>query len=268
MVSVRKRLAAVTALVRGAGYDRVPATSSAAAAQPARMAHRRTWSRPTSPTGTSTAAATSSRTSRPTRSTSFSTRSACRRFDPATGAVGCNILDPWADYQQVYWTGDNTVDGVARRPQQPGPAPVRQLQPADEAEGGEPEPEDRDLARRLDEVDLVLRPRRDAGAPAGVRVGLHRHVHQGQPAGRRLAAERGRRRRGGRPVRRHRPRLGVPDPGGRRQRRRQRRPTGTTRPCWRPSSASSSTRTARRPASTTCSPRRCRRRPAPRSTTS
>jgi chitinase len=34
-------------------------------------------------------------------------------YDPSTGAVGCNILDPWADYQQVYWTGDNTVDGVA-----------------------------------------------------------------------------------------------------------------------------------------------------------
>jgi chitinase len=37
-------------------------------------------------------------------------------FDPASGAVGCNILDPWADYQQVYWTGDNTVDGVADDP--------------------------------------------------------------------------------------------------------------------------------------------------------
>lgn len=34
-------------------------------------------------------------------------------YDPATGAVSCDVLDPWADYQQVYWTGDNTVDGVA-----------------------------------------------------------------------------------------------------------------------------------------------------------
>jgi chitinase len=33
-----------------------------------------------------------------------------------SGAIGCNILDPWADYQQVYWTGDNTVDGVADDP--------------------------------------------------------------------------------------------------------------------------------------------------------
>jgi chitinase len=34
-------------------------------------------------------------------------------FDAATGTVGCGVLDPWADYQQVYWGGENTVDGVA-----------------------------------------------------------------------------------------------------------------------------------------------------------
>src|SRR5947209_4541540 len=34
-------------------------------------------------------------------------------FDQTTGTPGCGILDPWADFQQVYWTGDNTVDGVA-----------------------------------------------------------------------------------------------------------------------------------------------------------
>jgi chitinase len=34
-------------------------------------------------------------------------------FDQATGAVGCSVLDPWADFQQVYWSGENTVDGVA-----------------------------------------------------------------------------------------------------------------------------------------------------------
>lgn len=33
-------------------------------------------------------------------------------YDPATGAVGCNVLDPWADYQQPY-TADMTVNGVA-----------------------------------------------------------------------------------------------------------------------------------------------------------
>jgi len=40
-------------------------------------------------------------------------------FDPATGTPSCDILDPWADYQQVYWTGDNTVDGVADDPSNP-----------------------------------------------------------------------------------------------------------------------------------------------------
>lgn len=34
-------------------------------------------------------------------------------YNPDTGAVGCNVLDPWADYQQVYWGPENTVDGVA-----------------------------------------------------------------------------------------------------------------------------------------------------------
>jgi chitinase len=34
-------------------------------------------------------------------------------FDTSTGTPGCGILDPWADYQQVYWGGENTVDGVA-----------------------------------------------------------------------------------------------------------------------------------------------------------
>ncbi|MFH8252456.1 glycoside hydrolase family 18 protein [Microbacterium sp. B2969] len=34
-------------------------------------------------------------------------------YDPATGNVGCNVLDPWADFQQVYWGPENTVDGVA-----------------------------------------------------------------------------------------------------------------------------------------------------------
>ncbi|HEY2791426.1 MAG TPA: glycosyl hydrolase family 18 protein [Micromonosporaceae bacterium] len=33
-------------------------------------------------------------------------------YDPATGAVGCNVLDPWADYQQPY-TADMAVNGTA-----------------------------------------------------------------------------------------------------------------------------------------------------------
>jgi len=40
-------------------------------------------------------------------------------FDPASGAVGCNILDPWADYQQVYWDGTNSVDGQGDDPSNP-----------------------------------------------------------------------------------------------------------------------------------------------------
>ena len=40
-------------------------------------------------------------------------------FDAATGTPTCGVLDPWADYQQVYWTGDNTVDGVADNPDNP-----------------------------------------------------------------------------------------------------------------------------------------------------
>jgi chitinase len=33
-------------------------------------------------------------------------------YDPTTGAVGCNVDDPWADYQQPY-TSDLAVNGVA-----------------------------------------------------------------------------------------------------------------------------------------------------------
>ena len=33
-------------------------------------------------------------------------------YDPTTGAVGCSVLDPWADYQQPY-TADIAVNGVA-----------------------------------------------------------------------------------------------------------------------------------------------------------
>ena len=27
-------------------------------------------------------------------------------YDPGSGTASCGILDPWADYQQPYWTGD------------------------------------------------------------------------------------------------------------------------------------------------------------------
>ncbi|RHA44352.1 glycoside hydrolase family 18 protein [Cellulomonas rhizosphaerae] len=41
------------------------------------------------------------------------------KYDPATGAASCDVLDPWADYQQVYWGPENTVDGVADNPSNP-----------------------------------------------------------------------------------------------------------------------------------------------------
>jgi chitinase len=34
-------------------------------------------------------------------------------FDAATGKASCDIFDAWADFQQVYWGPENTVDGVA-----------------------------------------------------------------------------------------------------------------------------------------------------------
>ncbi|MEN0128410.1 MAG: glycoside hydrolase family 18 protein [Brevundimonas sp.] len=40
-------------------------------------------------------------------------------YDAATGTASCNVLDPWADYQQVYWGPENTVDGVADDPSNP-----------------------------------------------------------------------------------------------------------------------------------------------------
>ena len=40
-------------------------------------------------------------------------------FDKATGTVGCSVLDPWADFQQPYWSGANSVDGVADDPSNP-----------------------------------------------------------------------------------------------------------------------------------------------------
>jgi len=40
-------------------------------------------------------------------------------YDEATGAVSCAPVDPWADYQQVYWGPENTVDGVADDPSNP-----------------------------------------------------------------------------------------------------------------------------------------------------
>src|SRR5215813_10748232 len=110
MGSVKKRLAALTAFVVGAGLSVLPATSASAKAPaggaPSHVvtAYFADWDVygrnyhvkdiPASQVNVLQYAF-----GNPT-------------FDPATGAVGCNILDPWADYQQPY-TADIAVGGVA-----------------------------------------------------------------------------------------------------------------------------------------------------------
>jgi chitinase len=126
MLSVRKRFIAISAVVVAASMT-VPATSAAA-----------------STSGTSSSRGTASTSDAPASVVSayFADWDVYGRgyfvkdipadkinviqyafgvpgFDPAAGSVSCNILDPWADYQQVYWTGDNTVDGVADDPNNP-----------------------------------------------------------------------------------------------------------------------------------------------------
>ena len=104
-------------------------------------------------------------------------------------------------------------------------APVRQLQPAAEAQGGAPESSRRDLDRRLDGLDVLLRRRRDGRLAAGLRRVVHRPLHPRQPADRRLAGPGRRDRCGGRSLRRHQRRLGVS-----RRRSRQRRTLFADRP--------------------------------------
>src|SRR5215813_10752632 len=110
MGSVKKRLAALTAFVVGAGLSVLPATSASAKAPaggaPSHVvtAYFADWDVygrnyhvkdiPASQVNVLQYAF-----GNPT-------------FDPATGAGGCNILDPWADYQQPY-TADIAVGGVA-----------------------------------------------------------------------------------------------------------------------------------------------------------
>ncbi|HEY7173715.1 MAG TPA: glycosyl hydrolase family 18 protein, partial [Micromonosporaceae bacterium] len=110
MGSVKKRLAALTAVVAGAGLTVLPATGASAQAPsnsaPAHVvaAYFADWDVygrgyhvkdiPASQLNVIEYAF-----GNPT-------------FDPTTGAVGCNVLDPWADYQQPY-TADMSVDGTA-----------------------------------------------------------------------------------------------------------------------------------------------------------
>jgi len=117
MVSAKKRLAALIALVTGAALAAVPST--AASAQPAAhgspsrvvSAYFADWD----VYGRAYFAKDIPADQINVIQYAFGVPS----FDASTGAVGCNVLDPWADYQMVYWTGDNTVDGVADNPDNP-----------------------------------------------------------------------------------------------------------------------------------------------------
>ena len=139
-------------------------------------------------------------------------------YDEATGAASCDVLDPWADYQQVYWSGDNTVDGVADDPSNPDQHlfgsfnQLRKLKAANPhlkvqiSLGG--------WTKSTWFSTLASTPElRTAFVASCIDTFI-----KGNLPGRRLARGRGRRGCGGRGVRRHRPRLGVPDAGGRRQR--------------------------------------------------
>ena len=173
-------------------------------------------------------------------------------FDPTTGAVGCDILDPWADYQQPY-TADMTVNGVADDSADANQhlyGSFNQLQELKAANpnlkveislGGwtkstwfshlaaTPERGARRSCRPASTRSSRATCRATAGRPSaggdGAAAGLFDGIDidweyptAGRPAATSMSA----------------------------------RPTGTTRRCWLPSSASSSTRMARRPASTTC----------------
>ena len=90
----------------------------------------------------------------------------------------CAPADVWADFQQVHWAGDTSVDGVADDPANPTSAcsatstscASSRRRPAPEAPvslGG----------WTLSTCFSTSRRRRPRGA---VRDGMHRHVHQGQ----------------------------------------------------------------------------------------
>jgi len=116
MASVKKRLAMVTAIVAGAGLTVLPATSASAQ---------------------TSASARSSANGAPSHVVSayFADWDVYGRnyhvkdipadkinviqyafgkptFNPSTGAVSCDVIDPWADYQQPY-AADIAVNGVA-----------------------------------------------------------------------------------------------------------------------------------------------------------
>ncbi len=59
--------------------------------------------------------------------------------------------------------------GGQRRRRRPGSGAERQLQPAQGTQGRQPQPQDRDVDRRLELVEPLLGPFRHRGGPAGIR---------------------------------------------------------------------------------------------------
>ncbi len=186
----------------------------------------------------------------PTNLTCFEATKASDSTNESDPNAGDGAGDAYADYQKTF-DASTSVDGVADTWNQPLVGTFNQLK---KLKAKYPNLKIHALAGRLDVLEVLLRRGRDRRQPAEVRLLLHRHVHQGQPAGPgRLRRHRG----GGRHLRRLRHRLGVP---GRPRPHRQPRATRTTRPttprCW-PSSARNWTRTARPTAAARCPDRRC-----------
>lgn len=122
------------------------------------------------------------------------------------------------------------------------PASRGQLQSAARAEGQAPRPQGADLPGWLELVHPLLGRGPHRRLPQGVRLLLHRPVHQGQSAGGRGARRRGR---GGRSLRRRGHRLGVARLHAATRTRSTAPRTSGTSPLWCTNSAPSSTRTRR-----------------------
>ncbi len=116
MGSVKKRLAMVTAIVAGAGLTVLPATG--ASAQTSASAR-------SSANGAPSHVVTAYFADWDVYGRNYHVKDIPANklnviqyafgkptFDPSTGAVSCNVIDPWADYQQPY-TADIAVNGVA-----------------------------------------------------------------------------------------------------------------------------------------------------------
>ena len=123
--------------------------------------------------------------------------------------TGCGLSDPWADYQRRL-DRRNTVDGVADDPANPTSI-CSATSTSCEAQGRAPGPQGRDLVGGWTKSTWFS----DAAATPDSRAAFAAScIDPSSRATCRGAAGRAgrRRRRCGRTVRRHRPRLGVPDP--------------------------------------------------------